>query len=560
VTTRVYQFALLPPSGRDAALVDAQMRLAWEARQDMAMIERGRRSAMRALLDTPDVRAAEEALKAATRSTRKDVIRVVSRARRDALERAVASERYDDEACQETGYCPLYEPERIEQLAKLATKGAYHYFGDRGLAWGTRLDVSGAADAARKAPLYDDDGLTPSDPHVERWYDAKRPPDSQLAVQLQGGLSTPDGLTGQDTRVRLVDGVLWLRVGSDGRAPVWAKFAIARPHRTGKRGVRTTHRAIPDDAKWKWVRVSRRRDGPWMRWSVEITLDVEREDWRVRDPQVQGVLAVEVCWDRPDDAIVVARWRDDSGRSGTIELPDRIATGLPKVHGIRAVRDTIRADMAKRLQRALTEDRDPKPVWLADAAGSMHLWKSSSRFHRLIQQWQDERCDAARPAYELLDAWRLRDNHLYEYETGARGNVLRWRKNWYQTLAAEWARRYRIVVLDDRNLSREARWGEASEIRFMASPFELRQAIRNAFGRDVAEHTVKQTEKEKDEDDRDWCERALDARNAGVARTERETSEIKDKRGGAWAKRKQAKTTRHAEREAARKAVVKAAE
>jgi len=88
MSQRVYQFFLRPPIEGEC-LVREQMRYAHEYRNDLVAIERGRRSALRAVDDTDEVRVAIETLKTSTKSTRKTSLQAVRGARKDARAAAV---------------------------------------------------------------------------------------------------------------------------------------------------------------------------------------------------------------------------------------------------------------------------------------------------------------------------------------------------------------------------------------------------------------------------------------------------------------------------------------
>jgi hypothetical protein len=537
MTTRVYQFRCYPPTA-GADIVRAQLRAGHDYANDLVAIERGRRAAIRAIDDASSV--VQEALatvKASTRSTRRDAVRTLYRARRDVRAETRCDGGHWAAPADEYPYSPLYETERIALLDASIRRHA------RALTtahWGTYLVAEAAAQARRKPsknspdPCYEPDAVTPCDPRFRRF----APPHPShhgsgcVAVQLQGGISTRDALACRDSQARLhVAGPitsqhrkdeLSIRVGSAGRNPVWATF----PVRVG--------RAIPDDGVWKWVRVTCRHDGLREWWTCEITVETKMPA-QGPDAANTATLAVEVAWDKPDDDLNIAYWRDDAGQSGTIALPPRIPAALRKASDIQSIRDTTRADLAKRLARAILESTDA-PRWLFDEARTMHLWQSCGRFHRLVHRWRSERCDAARPAYEMLDSWWERDCHLWEYESGARSGALRARLDFYRTLARSWERQYASVLLDDRNLAREARWGEASELRFLAGPSELRGAIEHAFGLSRVNECSYRPEDE--EDDRGFCERAIDAKSMGVARASKKANRIAHGDGGAWAARK----------------------
>jgi hypothetical protein len=560
---RVYQFGLRPPTEGEA-LVRAQLRGAHAYRNDLVAIERGRRSALRVVDDTEEVRAAVEKVQTATKSSRKTAVTALREARKTA--RAAAKD----------------ELARIEELNAEITKAAYN---EAACAWGTRLDIAAAHQQARSAPLYGDDAIEPSDPKFVRGprhqdhFPADDPrgvwwlQEGQIAVQLQGGLPTTSALRGDDTRVRIVltgegsrgrrYGVLWVRVGSEGRDPVWAKWPIKM------------HRAIPDAASWKWVRVSLRPEATREHWSVEITVDDPAPHSHERDTSLTSAIAIEWEWSMLDsEDIRVARWADTRGGSGEVCLPASIAKGIRKTDGLRAVRDVVLNEMRPKLQSAIRESegagskgagsKGALPLWLREAGNTLHLWKSPSRFRDLARRWRMAKCDAARDAYEILDAWEGREMHLYDYECGARREALRERRDWYRCLAARWSREHAFVLLSDQDLSREARFGPESDVRFTASVTELRGALRNAFGEVHAVDTRWRLEadeaNEADEAERLWCERVRDLWKAGGARGDGIFAARKEKVLNAWAARKAKKVAAQAEKEGARKEGGNAAE
>jgi hypothetical protein len=252
-------------------------------------------------------------------------------------------------------------------------------------------------------------------------------------------------------------------------------------------------------------------------------------------------------WSETDEGdLRAAMWRDSFGKNGEIVLPKRLIERMSKPDSIRAVRDITLNDFRPRLSRAILECGEPLPRWLSDAANVMHLWKSPSRFHELIHKWRVEKCDVARAAYEMLDAWWLRDGHLWDYEAGVRGDSLRCRREIYRLLAAKWSRQYRYVIVPDRDLSREARWGSESDRRFRAAPQELRGALKHAFGDGYTEVAWRGPHGVHEDSELTWLEYAIEQERAiemaAAARDAKKHSESKDVKGGAWARRKAKKS------------------
>ena len=527
MTTRVYRFGCRPPT-EGLAEVRAQLRAAREYRNDLVAIERGRRHALRAIdMSSPDVLDAEAVVRAATKSSRATAIAALRAARKHAR-----AEHADDLA-------------RIAALDKSICRDARDL---TSCFWGSYLDVEAAHRQARSAPFYEDDAVTPSDPSFV-YARADGLAEGQVGIQIQSTkpLATAGAWQAEDTRVRLEPApafaneldqhgrprntrgrkaILSLRVGSDGRAPVWARWPI------------WLDREVPDAAQWKWVRVSVRLHGPHERWSCEITVDDRAPTARSLDASLTGAVAVEWCWDVLDgDVMRVAAWADTLGQSGEVLLPARIATGLHKASGIRSVRDMITEEARPRISRAIVESRDHLPLWLARAGQWVAISKSSIRLHDLLRTWQDAMFDGARDAYDLLLTWAQRDSHLWEYETGMRRGAQGQRTDVYRVLARQWAGRYKRVLLSDQDLSREARWGDAGEARFRAACDDLRSALRNAFGDEDAIMS-RWRDEPGEEEERAWCERTRDAWMAGGARGDGRFAERKEKVANAWAARK----------------------
>jgi hypothetical protein len=493
--------------------------------------------------------------------------------------------------------------------------------------WGNYLTIEQSAGQVRETPLYDLDGLSPLDPKFQRWprieYDShgvgEPRGDGQVGIQLQRGLAVSglsggamalrslerrnckraterDGTAGPrtsqpldesakrrdlsgatDTRIRLVEGpngprgyptwTLWLRLESDGLAPVWGHWPLLM-HRPIPAG------AIVDGAfvetKIKWARVSCRTVGTREIWSCELTIDTPGEHPHTLDQTLKDAIAVELLWTPIDgDRIRAATWFDSTGKRGEIVLEARFVRGMRKASDLRSLRDILLNELRPQLALLLRESKDTLPRWLVEAGNTLLLWRSPERFLNLAKRWRAEKCDAAREAYELLQAWELRNNHLLDYEVGARRGRLHWRKNFYRNLAAQWARRYKAVLLPDRDLSKEAIFGAESEWRFLTSPQELRFVLQQAFGPDAIDvgwfgpHGVIDVGDEN-ADVPEWKQQAIEQWRDGKirvrARKRKKKSDVSGKVGGAWAARKERKVTRRVESESARNADDKCAE
>jgi hypothetical protein len=467
---RVYRYGLLSPT-ENADLVRAQMRAAHVYRNTLVEIERGRRAAIRevdlsndvlgplqAVVDVAETEmvAALAAVKGARSSTRtrsdteeqRTRVKAARQIKRAAVQawRAKRAELRCDGAGQVER--DLIE-ERVGDLRRNAR--AYSGLGKKGPhrgAWGTYLLIEDADMAARKAPLYD--GTEPNDPGFSRWDG-----DGQVGVQIQK--SKPmltKKVFGSDTRLRIdpVDERAWhsesrgerrrmsrtilrIRVGSEGRAPIWASWAMIM------------HRDLPEGGEIKRANVSLRRRGPREEWSVEITVNLPE---LVRSTCGKGAVAIDLGWRIMGEEIRVARWVGSDGADGELRLPARVVSAFGKVESLRSIRskafDAARDALVSMLPILSA------PTWFVEATGSLSQWRSEARLSALARRWRVARWEGDAAVYDALEAWRYHDYHLWSWESNQALSVVRRRKDLYRCFAADLAKRYATVVLEDFDL------------------------------------------------------------------------------------------------------------
>lgn len=136
--------------------------------------------------------------------------------------------------------------------------------------------------------------------------------------------------------------------------------------------------------------------------------------------------------------------------------------------------------------------------WFREETKSIGHWLSAARFRALSLRWETNRFPGDEAGFELLLAWRERDEHLERYEAGIRGSAIRDRLEAYRVVAAQMAKRYLTLVIDGTDLSKYQDAGPVenekrdSDIvrrnQRIAAGSLLRGALMNAFG---PERTVK---------------------------------------------------------------------
>jgi len=464
----------------NAALVAQQMSRAHKYFNRLVEIERHRceayvaaRAAMfpaladaerawaQARTDLDEHRKAMKAKSAAARkriSTPED--RVAAAAFKEAKKLAAASAKELREATKASAELAavgssISEDAKLEKLEARAACGVY---------WGTYLGVEAAAQQACAVS---------GPPKFKRWSG-----DGTVSVQVQGGLTWAEVMACADSRVRFepgywgtgphglmrgssrgkarTSGILWLRIGSDGRTPVWAKFPAF------------IHREIPSDARIKWVHVDRIARANRFKWQVRFVL--ARESGWSKSCAASGTVGIDLGWRlRPGGRLRVAYWVGDDGRQGELLLPARVLGAKQLSEDLRSIRDLNYNAMRARLAEWLRANVIPD--WLAEAARNIAQWRSPSRAEMLFRQWSAERFASDEHGFSIVANWRNGsgkphehgDLHLWRYETGSRVKVGKARKDFYRKFARELAKGYAICRVEKLDVARLVRLPEPEE-------------------------------------------------------------------------------------------------
>lgn len=502
-SVRVYKYGLRPPT-QEVGRVHEQLWKAHLYRNDLVQIECARRSAVRtvlgrygdiAVLDQA-VRTAEETLRVAKAAARAErvalgarrntppVAEAVTRAKttlsaaRVKVTAARRAAKLDPAAVRELGI--------IEERAGELRRSARGLASDGGLYWGTYQLVEESMQQASRKPLYN--GLKPNDPRFHRHVG-----EGQVSVQVMGGLLPGEVSECTDTRVRLEPiadrrkdkdrfRILHLRVGSNAdRGPIWALFPLKM------------HRPLPEGATIKRVTVELRRRGPKAEWAALFTLEMPSAELFPRGARSelqrcgQGSVAIDLGWRRLRDGSLRVATTYDGKTSGELRLGAYTLDSFRKVEGLTAVRDKLLLTAIA----VVREVRSIAPAWFKTRTEYVHQWRSEARMASLVGRWTRERFAGDEAAFAAVTEWRQRDVHLWWYESGASMNVHRRRRQVYRVYAADLARRYGTLVLEDFDLSTMAREpavgrdNQQAELarwqRRVAATSELRGCLIDAF-------------------------------------------------------------------------------
>jgi len=277
-------------------------------------------------------------------------------------------------------------------------------------------------------------------------------------VQLQGAVEgyhraglPVESLTG-DTRLQVLtmDATDWrpggpnpnldqwrllrIRIGSEGRAPIWAEV----PFRM--------HRPLPPGGVITWATVQRKRIGTTFRWAVQLTVSPSPAP-EPRHHAPDAVCGIDIGWRKMDEGLRVAVLTA-TGYQDSITLPPTVLAQFDKPCGIRAVRD-------KHFNGAALLAQSIKPLWpewLQEAGRYMSQWRATAKLARVVLRWRGERFAGDEEVFPVLEAWRKQDRHLLEMESHLRQRAQNARLDRYRNWAVSVCRRYGRIVLEGRDV------------------------------------------------------------------------------------------------------------
>lgn len=484
--TRIYRYGAKAPVTQGAH-IDAQMRGMARYRNALVQLEHERRAAVDAVvaedaelailrravaLISDSIDARRETISQRNAAARRRTATPLERQVMGSLRRVAAGLRREEKACRQA----LYAREDIQaRLAAIEDDSrARHKVlrADSALYWGNYLVVEqGLGSMRRGAP-----------PRFRR-YDGS----GKIATQLQQGLSVEALESQEDLRLRLQPlnaeawraahvprrerrTVLWMRVGSEGRAPVWAEIPFVM------------HRPLPEGCRVQWVYLLRTRIGVHWKWAVELV--VAREGGFAKpDTAADGAAGVDLGWRLVPEGLRVAYWVGDDGAEGSLVLPQALLDRERKVRELQSIRQVNFEAMRDGLwiwaqgQRAV-------PEWLGARLAHLRQWKSSGWLARVALAWRGQRFVGDEEIYEDLEAWRKQDKHLLSWESHQRARDRRQRNELYRRFAAQMRRRYRTLRLEDTDFRALARQpmpeadavsGAVREYRMFAAVGRLRE-------------------------------------------------------------------------------------
>jgi hypothetical protein len=333
------------------------------------------------------------------------------------------------------------------------------------------------------------------------WENLPRTTRRRIAKPHRGNAKRqPHGEVWQDIPARLDGQYVEMQFGwkPAKRASTWIRFPL------------THHRRLPEDAEVLWVHVHRWRVGIHYEWRVQLTIESATFHRPATPTAHGGTCAIDIGWRRILDGdgnqvgLRVAYLVDEYGEEREIRAPDGLWQRLAKVYSIAQTRSQ---ELDKIRDRLVTWIEGRKmPAWFADRTSGLHQWRSQRKMQRLVDTWKkdEHRFDGDAEMLTDLLAWAKHDRHLANWEAHMRDRTIAHRREVWRQIAAELARTYQTILVEDglcRSEGRERQmkivdidgWdklppekGDPHEGREqrrqsrMAAPGELRLAITHA--------------------------------------------------------------------------------
>lgn len=339
--------------------------------------------------------------------------------------------------------------EEFERLQKEARA-------NNGLYWGTYLIVEDAASKFGSGPP----------PRFKAWGgrvvngEIVRHNGGTVAVQLMGGLKVSDAIGGSDTRLRLEipceeelaqrgksrgersEGTMWIRVGSEGRAPIWCIVPVR------------FHRPLPQNGVIRWAYLECRVVCEVEQWSVRLTVESEEP----APAKNENTTAVHLGYRKmQDSSLRVATILGPDGAEKTVSLSAELCESQQLRDHLQGVRDEKLNAITQRLAAWIRGRQVPE--WLAES--NVGQIQSQAKLRAIVDYWREHRFDGDEELWEsppeglsrkdlhdwhkhrseyLPESWRKQDKHLQAWIDNSAKKVIAKRNLLYREVVAELAK------------------------------------------------------------------------------------------------------------------------
>ena len=480
----VYEYGCLPPlRGRAAAIEQmARRHRLWNS---LVEVERDYRSQLSAVLRDETSESAVEAARGRLTALRCEIKarrRVERRRAVDAadLQAQIAQAKIElantIAAAREGRRARIAQNKHSLQLLEAARRVAVRQAQtDSSLYWCNYDDVISAYEIARRRTLREGRDL-----RFQPWDGT-----GKVTVRYQHGLAV-EGVQAADRRLQFdpVDPLAWtsprrserrklarsrirIRVGSEGRQPLWLELPVI------------FHRPLPGDGTVRSASVICEKVGSRERWRLLVT--VARPQRAMREGPA---VAVDLGWRLLPDGLRVAYWEDERGDHGQLVLAPAVLWQFSKLNDLKSIQDQHLRVALDALGAWSKTNQPPAGIDL----GHVSEWRNPWRLLRLYRVWKECRVPGDDAAFLALTAWKERHDHLHEWEANLRDQVIRHRKEIYRRFVAELLRTHGRVFLEDLQIRAMARKDRPEEDNRNYSGGMRVVAAVSLLGRLIREH------------------------------------------------------------------------
>jgi len=250
---------------------------------------------------------------------------------------------------------------------------------------------------------------------------------------LERGRSTFAAVVGTGERR-----VLRLRIGSEGRRPVWIQVEIL------------LHREIRPDVRVKWIHLHMYRRASKECWFARFVTE------KVPEPGMDcaaatGRVGIDIGWRRVPHGIRVAYWSGSDGQHGEIVIPTKYVIRYEKIRELQGIRDKRAAAAKYRLLEWLSAHEAPD--WLRDAVRNMPEKGLSRSLVEIVARWGGARFDGDSYIYKEMCKWRKKNKFLCNRLANLRASLTDARNDIYRKQVRALARRYGAAVIENLELT-----------------------------------------------------------------------------------------------------------
>ncbi len=238
------------------------------------------------------------------------------------------------------------------------------------------------------------------------------------------------------------------------RPSTWVRFPL------------TQHRPLPEDAEILWAYITRWRVGIHFEWRLQLTIESDTFHRPAQPTASGGTCAIDIGWRRIFDSngnqvgLRVAYLVDEHGQEREIRAPEGLWGRLAKVYSLAQIRSRSLDQIRDRLV-AWTAGKQ-LPQWFLDRGKGLSQWRAPRKLQRLVDTWKKEENRLEGDVQVLTDllAWAKQDRHLATWEAHMRDRTIAHRREVWRQIAAELARTYQTILVEDGLCRSEGREGQ----------------------------------------------------------------------------------------------------